>query len=411
MSELTFDAKALDERVKALQPQVVQWRRYMHERPDLSFHEEPTADYIAAQLEAVMEEVGKPGALAIRRPLPNCVIADLRGNAGEGPVVALRADIDALPIEEQSGEPFSSQIKGRMHACGHDTHTAMLMGALKLLVEDVDKIKGTVRFVFQHAEEVTPGGARDIVKLGELDGVKCAFGLHVFPLPHLTTGKIGVKAGTLTASQDQLEIHIQGRGGHASAPENALDPVPTAASCVSNILQAVTRRFSPQTAPVFTVTTMRTATDSFNVISDEVMLKCSLRTRSKATRDLMVDHVIPDIFNNTCAAFGQTCTFKWNDGYASVENDPELAALTEKVGAHVLPGGEEAVVKLTEMLNGSEDFSAFGQRCPYNYFLLGIYNPAKEGTVYPHNCKFKVDEDAFPVGVKVHYGHIAALLM
>nr|AGT02594.1 aminoacylase [Strigomonas oncopelti] len=141
------------------------------------------------------------------------------------------------------------------------------------------------------------------------------------------------------------------------------------------------------------------------------MLKCSLRTRSQATRKLMMEEIVPNVFNNTCAAFGQTCTIRWNEGYALVDNDPELAALTEKIGVHVLPGKEKAVVRVTEVFNGSEDFSAFGKCCPYNYYGVGIYNPEKQCTAFNHNAKFKVDEDAFLVGVKMHYGHIAALLM
>ncbi|RNC42881.1 aminoacylase, partial [Trypanosoma cruzi] len=152
--------------ISAVQPEVVQWRRHIHENPYLAYEEQPTADYVASVLTAM------PAPLEIRRLTPNSVIADLRGGAGEGPIYALRADMDALPLQEESGEPFSSKRPGVMHACGHDAHTAMLLGAVKVLCQVKDKIRGTVRFIFQHAEEVIPSGAKQLVQLGVLEGVK-----------------------------------------------------------------------------------------------------------------------------------------------------------------------------------------------------------------------------------------------
>ncbi|RNC60675.1 aminoacylase [Trypanosoma cruzi] len=223
--------------ISAVQPEVVQWRRHIHENPYLAYEEQPTADYVASVLTAM------PAPLEIRRLTLNSVIADLRGGAGEGPIYALRADMDALPLQEESGEPFSSKRPGVMHACGHDAHTAMLLGAVKVLCQVKDKIRGTVRFIFQHAEEVIPSGAKQLVQLGVLEGVKMIFGLHVSAAT--PAGKISTRSGTLYGACNDFDIVIKGAGGHASQPELCTDPIVIAAEVVMGLQTIVSRRIGP----------------------------------------------------------------------------------------------------------------------------------------------------------------------
>ena len=205
--------------VALVRDDVIAWRRYLHRHPELSFHEERTAQFIADTLASF-------GGLEITRPTPTSVLARLIGGRS-GPVLAIRADIDALPIEERNTHDFVSMDPGVMHACGHDGHAAMLLGAAKVLVEQRDALAGEVRFVFQHAEELYPGGAEELVRLGVMDGVDIVIGAHLWT--PLTVGKVGLKAGPLMAAPDIVRITITGSGGHAALPHQTVDPIVVAA--------------------------------------------------------------------------------------------------------------------------------------------------------------------------------------
>lgn len=211
------------------------------------------------------------------------VVADLKGGAGEGPIVALRADFDALPLNEETDLPFRSVNKNVMHACGHDAHTSMLLGAAKVLCDYWKEIKGTVRFMFQHAEENPPGGARDLVAHGVMDNVKYVYGQHVFPA--YKTGEIALKNGVLTSCSDSFTIVVKGRGGHASTPHLLIDPVPIAAELVMAIQTIVSRKVDSQHAPVISIPTMTTGpNESHNVIPDEVKLLGTIRSFDRSIR-------------------------------------------------------------------------------------------------------------------------------
>nr|AGT02647.1 aminoacylase [Crithidia acanthocephali] len=401
-----IDRAELDARVEKIYDQVLAWRRYIHENPDLTFVEEPTAAYIAKELRK-MDTEGK--YLHITQPHPTCVVADIKGGAGEGPMIALRADIDALPVEELADVPFASKKKGVMHACGHDTHAAMLLGATQLLLEDAARIKGTVRLLFQPAEEVPPGGAKMMVEKGCMEGVSMVFGQHIFPMAMLPTGKVGFKRGAITSSSDNFHIEIIGRGGHASMPERAVDPIAIASLVVTGMQQIISRRMPPSKCPVLTVASIQSSSDSYNVIPDKVTLKGTLRTQDRDVRKNGRQYV-QEVCEGITKSYGASCKCEWMDGYDLTINADVACDVSERVLAQILPSPDD-VVRISDCLMGSEDFSAFANVCPGNYMGIGCYNEAEGCTALNHNPKFKVDEPSLKVGVKVHYGTIHELLM
>lgn len=234
---------------------VLTWRRHLHANPELSFQEHKTADYI-------VEQLTRFGGLKISRPTATSVVAYLQG-AAAGPCYALRADIDALPLQEKNDEPFCSTNPGVMHACGHDAHTAMLLGAARVLCQMQAQLTGSVCFIFQHAEELPPGGAQELVDLGYLDDVSMIFGLHVFPT--VPTGIVNMKQGIFSAACDNFDIVIQGKGGHGSTPQYCIDPIVIGAEVATSLQNIVARKIDPLTVPVLSITTFQ-AGASYNVI-------------------------------------------------------------------------------------------------------------------------------------------------
>jgi amidohydrolase len=244
--------------VNDLSAQAVAWRRHLHVHPELSFHEHDTARF-------VRETLASFGGLEIERPTPTSVVARLRtGRAGL--TLALRADIDALPIEEESGVEFASRTPGVMHACGHDGHTAMLLAVARLLVAHRDQLTGEVRFVFQHAEELPPGGAAELVAAGALDGVDAVLGAHL--ISTLDAGKVAALDGACTASADTFSVAIHGRGGHAGFPHQTVDPIVVAAEAISNLQHIASRNTSPLDSIVVSVTRIA-AGSADNIIPEE----------------------------------------------------------------------------------------------------------------------------------------------
>ncbi|KPI85640.1 putative aminoacylase, partial [Leptomonas seymouri] len=269
---MTSLKEQLDQMVRDVQPQVIEWRRHIHTYPCLSHEEGPTAAYVQEALEAM------PAKLIIANPTKTSIIADLRGGAGEGPMIALRADMDALPLEELTDVPFKSQNPGVMHACGHDTHTACLLGAVRVLCAVQNKIKGTVRFVFQHAEEVSPSGARQMVEAGAMKGVNMIFGLH--SNAKLAVGRASSRPGIASSAVIDFDITVHGKGGHASAPQVCSDPIVIASDIVMNLQTIVSRRIAASKVPVISVTTLQAGTGSFNVIPDTALIRGTIRALS-----------------------------------------------------------------------------------------------------------------------------------
>ena len=376
---------------------VLRWRRHIHAHPELSFQENNTADYIADALAGF-------GGLTLTRLTPNSVIADLQG-AHAGPCYALRADIDALPIQEENDEAFCSTVPGVMHACGHDAHAAMLLGAAKVLSQCQSLLHGSVRFIFQHAEEVPPGGAQELVDLGVLDGVEKIFGLHV--MPNFPTGEVVLKEGVFCASTDNFDISIEGKGGHGSMPHFCIDPVVIGAEVVMALQNVVSRRTDPLQVPVLTIATFQSG-ESYNVIPERIKLAGTLRTHHVSVRQ-QVPQQMEQIIAGITAAHGARFTLNWTKGYASGNNHPDACAIARKVVKDAL--GEQALREMAHPLFGGEDFSSYQQKVPGCFLFIGSGNEKIGATYGVHNPRFRLDEAALQIGVKLHVGFIQHLLI
>lgn len=383
-------------RIDAVTADLLRWRRHIHANPDLSFHEKPTADYIAAELSAF-------GPLDISRPMENSVVALLRG-AAPGPTWALRADIDALPLQEESGETFASLKPGVMHACGHDAHAAMLMGAAKVLCQLRDRLRGSIKFIFQPAEEVPPGGARDLVERGVVDDVENIFGLHVFP--GQSVGNITLKEGVYVASSDNVDITVIGQGGHGSMPQVCVDPIVVGAQIVSALQTIVARNLDPLHAPVLTIATFQ-AGDSYNVIPDSARLAGTLRTHNQQVRE-QVPLLVERICQGIASANNARCEIQWQKGYTVGVNHDRTNDLAREAIARHFPDGTLQFANAA--LFGSEDFSSYQERVPGTFLFIGCGNKETGATWNLHNPHFRIDEAVLPMGVKTHLALVSSLL-
>lgn len=380
---------------------IITWRRHLHTHPELSFQEHQTSAYI----KSVLEGFGC-GALSITQPRPTAVVAELRGGRGGGSIIALRADIDALPLQEEADVPFPSSVPNVMHACGHDTHAAMLLGAAKVLCTHAAELQGSVRFLFQHAEEFPPGGAVELVQDGVLADVHRVFGIHV--MPQISCGVLSTMPGTVMAGGDNFSIIIHGRGGHASMPHVLVDPVPVAAEVVMALQTIVSRRINPQVAPVISITTMTTGpNESHNVIPDSVKLLGTARSFAPEVRSKLPG-IIQEVASGVVAAHGASCTVEIIPGYACTVNDP--VATREVLSVAKMALGPEHVEVLQQPFNGGEDFSAYASVAPACFAFLGVASssPQAKSTPSPslHSTLFRVNEDALIAGTQVHVAFV-----
>jgi amidohydrolase len=358
--------------------EAVAWRRHLHRNPELSFHEVETSAFVEERLRSF-------GGLEVSRPTPTSVVARLL--CGEGSTLALRADIDALPIAEESGVEFASERAGVMHACGHDAHTAILLAVARTLVERRDELAGEVRFIFQHAEELPPGGARELVAAGVLDGVDAIVGAHVFST--VEAGKVAVPVGAFMAAPDSFTIRVHGAGGHAAMPQGTIDPIAAAAQIVTNLQHIVSREIDPIRRAVVSVT--RIAGGSANNITPEsVELGGTVRTFEQEVQ-AQIRAALERIAHGVAGAHRCTATVAYEEGYAATSNDATVAAL---VRANVPP---ELLVEI-EPIMGGEDFSAYQQVVPGCFFVVGA---GGEGAIPHHHPRFTIDEAAIPVAIDV----------
>jgi len=366
-----------------LEQQAIAWRRHLHAHPELSFEEVETTAFLEQTL-------GSFDGLELERPAPTGVVARLRG-ARPGRVLALRADIDALPIQEETELPFASTRPGVMHACGHDAHTAILLASARVLSERREELAGEVRFLFQAAEEKPPGGARQLVDSGALDGVDLVVGIHLFAQEPL--GAISVPAGPRTAAADTFALEIRGRGGHAALPNETVDPIVVAAQVVTNLQQVVSRTVDPIKSAVVSVTRIRAGTAD-NIIPELVELGGTVRTFDPEVRT-SVRESIERIARGVTEAHGATYRFDYNEGYAALHNDAEAAAVVEAAARAEL--GDDAI-RSTPPIMGGEDFSAYLEKAPGAFFVVGA--GAKERPPH-HHPRFTIDEAALRPGIAV----------
>jgi amidohydrolase len=366
--------------------QVVEWRRHLHRNPELSFQEHRTAAFVEQTLRQWPE-------LEISRPTPTSVLAVLRG-AHPGKVLALRADMDALPIVEENELPFSSQNPGVMHACGHDGHTAMLLAAAGILAGRKEELRGEIRFIFQHAEEFPPGGAIELVEAGVVDGVDWVFGIHLASL--LPVGQIGVRAGEMMASPDNFTITIKGYGGHAAMPHRTIDVIAIGAQLIGHIQHIVSRLTDPLERLVVSVTQF-TAGASHNVIPDSAVLKGTIRSFKPSVR-AEAPATLKKMAETVAGLYGAEVEFDYVKGYDPVVNDEQLAGIVREAAVEL--AGGEAVIE-TPPAMGGEDFSAYQRKAPGVFVNVGAGN-VEAGIVYPHHHpKFNFDERALGLGVRL----------
>lgn len=375
----------LNQLAEETKEQVIAWRRHLHQNPELSFHEEKTSQFIYDTLQSF-------GNLEIFRPTKTSVVARLIGPE-PGKTLAIRADMDALPIQEENTFEFTSQNPGVMHACGHDGHTAMLLGTAKILSSLKDQIKGEVRFLFQHAEELFPGGAEEMVQAGVMDGVDLVIGTHLWS--PIEKGKVGVVYGSMMASPDTFWITVNGKGGHAALPHQTIDSIAVAAQVVTNLQHIVSRNTDPLDSLVISVTQFIGGT-THNVIPGSVKIWGTVRSFDPTLRE-SIPAKMERVVKGITEAHEATYDFKYEFGYRPVINDNEVTAVIEETVREVF--GEEAL-DLMKPNMGGEDFSAFMEKAPGCYFYVGAGNE-EQGITYPHHHeRFTIDEDALEIGVK-----------
>jgi hippurate hydrolase len=367
-------------RIAAFHDDMREWRHDIHRQPELGYQEERTAATVAARLrefgvDEVVEGVGKTGVVGLIR-------------AGEGPAIALRADMDALPIVEETGLPYRSRNHGVMHACGHDGHTAMLLGAARYLAESRN-FAGTVVLVFQPAEEAL-AGAQAMIDDGlfERFPVQAIYGVH--NMPGLPTGTIALSPGPVMAAADSFSIHVRGRGGHGAIPQLTADPVIAAATMVGALQSIVSRNLDPTNALVISVTTIHGG-EAFNVIPDSVELGGTVRQFDSAV-GAMVRRRMKEVIEGVAAAHEVTVELTYNEGYPPTCNHEAETAFARAVAGEIL-GGEAPP---QPMIMGSEDFSFFLDAKPGAYAFVG--NGDGEGCVSVHNPRYDFNDDILPVG-------------
>ncbi|EIQ6433460.1 amidohydrolase [Listeria monocytogenes] len=368
--------------------EITQIRRHLHEHPELSFHEAETAKFIQDFYK------GKDVEVATEVGNGHAVVVTIKGGK-PGKTIALRADFDALPIEEQTDLPFKSKNPGVMHACGHDGHTAYLLVLADCLIQLKENIPGTIKIVHQHAEETPPGGAKSVVESGILDDVDQIFGIHVFPFGE--SGQVYYHSGFAMAGRTYFKLKIQGVGGHGSSPHMANDAIVAGAYFVTAIQTVVSRRLNPFDTSVITIGSFD-GKGSFNVIKDAVELEGDVRYMNTENRDKM-DAEIHRIVAGIEAMFGVTVELTYTNDYPPLYNDP---AVTEQVVASLQKGLGEYLTGISEydMLSGSEDFAYYLQKIPGVFFYIGAKPKNTSNAYFNHHPKFDIDEDALLVAAK-----------
>ncbi|GAB2969814.1 M20 family metallopeptidase [Hymenobacter coalescens] len=366
-------------------PDVVAQRHHLHAHPELSFKEFQTAEFVAAELRKLGLD---PQPIATTG-----LVAHIEGRNPGRRTVALRADLDALPIQEQNDVPYRSQNPGVMHACGHDVHTSSLLGAARILTQLRDEFEGTVKLMFQPGEELVPGGASIMIKEGVLDNPapQSVLGQHVFP--QLPAGQVGIHAGRYMASADELYLTVRGKGGHGAMPEQNIDTVLVAANLIVAAQQLVSRRANPKIPSVLSFGKV-IANGATNVIPNEVHIEGTFRTMDEQWREQAHGH-LRQLCEGLAAAMGATCELEIRRGYPCLDNDLTVTARVR--AAMVAYLGEENVVDIDQWM-ASEDFAFYSQAAPSCFYRLGTRAPDGRYASSVHTPTFDVEAHALTVG-------------
>lgn len=377
--------QALFKKLEQYYDEMVEIRRYLHQYPELSFKEEKTPQYIADFYRNLGIEVstGIGG---------NGVVARIKGNK-PGKTIALRADFDALPIQEETDLPFQSKIPGVMHACGHDGHTATLLMVGKVLHELKEELSGEYVLIHQHAEELAPGGAIAMIEDGCLEGVDAIFGTHLWA--EVPYGTVRYKTGPIMAAADRFEITIKGHGGHGAMPHKTKDAIAIGSQLVMNLQQIVSRQVDPTEPAVVSVGAF-VSENAFNVIADTAKLTGTVRTFSEDVRD-QIEAEMERIVQGTCAAAGCGFEFNYFRGYPAVVNHGEETEFLTKI-ANEVP--EVSIVEESDLEMGGEDFAYYLQHVKGTYFFTGA-KPEKDVTYSHHHPKFDINEKSMLAAAKL----------
>ncbi len=366
---------------------VIEYRHHLHRNPELSFHEEETSTWICNVLDShgIPYTTGWAGY---------GVVGEISGKYSNK-VIALRADMDALPIKEENDKPYRSEKEGVMHACGHDVHMASLLGTAIILNEMKEDLPHSIRLIFQPGEEKLPGGASVMIGEGVLRNPEpvCILGQHVYPV--MEAGRTGVRAGLYMASADELYITVKGKGGHAAAPQRCTDTILAASQIVVNLQQVICRMTDPTVNAVLTIGKFNSIGGATNVIPDEVSLEGTFRCMDENWRQ-KAHTLITDVAEKTAAVYGATCEVRIMHGYPSLVNNPALAQNVRQLMEQYL--GEDRVEELP-MKMSSEDFAFYSQVIPACFYRLGTGNKAANITANVHTSTFDIDESALETGM------------
>ncbi len=381
----------IKEEARKLQEELVAWRRHLHQYPEVGLDVPKTAAFVAE----LLREFG----LEVRTGVGgHGVVALLRGKK-PGKTIAIRADMDALPINEETGLPFSSKIEGRMHACGHDAHMAMALGAAKLLSRHREELAGNVKFLFQPAEE-GPGGAKPMIDDGALENPKvdAIVGLHTGCIwKSDKPGEVYVSHGPMMACLDRIDVTIKGKGGHGAMPHQAVDAIVIASCAISTLQSIISRELSPVEPAVVTIGKIEGGT-AYNIISSDVRFCGTVRALKQELREFL-DKRIHGILNGIVQGMRGELEYAYTYGYPPLVNDAEFTERFARVAKRVV--GEENVKEIPEPTMGGEDMAYFLNEVKGTYFFLSSCNPNK-GQIYPHhNSRFDIDEDILQLGVSL----------
>ena len=380
--------KEIFAQIDAINEKVVTIRHDLHAHPELSGHEEHTKYLIKGILEAsgykVKEFEDHYG-----------LIADLDAPHAQSRRVALRADMDALPIEEHTKLPYVSRVQGVMHACGHDSHTAITLGTALAMAQFREKLPGDLRFIFQPSEESKEGGSIQMIEGGALEGINAIFGLHAYP--YLPTGQIGYKYGVMMASADVFRIEIFGKAAHGARPHEGVDAILVASMIVNSLNHIVSLRIDPLHPAVISLGTVEGGTAP-NIICDHVVVTGTVRTVNEEIRK-KIPEMMEESIRGIAKSMGATYNFDYEFGQPELINDDKMVDILVKAASEVV--GPENCIDLKDPVMGGEDFSEYLLRVPGAFFRLGTCNKEKETCVSQHNSRFNVDDDALQIGMKI----------